>query len=200
MGNLQSYIELFGNNHNWLFIVAFILVLFGGEPMVLTLSFLASTKDIFELWELIVIGFSTALLAEIFWFLLARSPWAKLLDKKYIESKVVSDFHNYFGKIERNRPLRLLFLTKFISGMQIFVIIYLSRKGLNFVLFLKYCIIVNLFWTPVVTLVGWSGGKGFTFLYDLFQNLHLVLGIVFLVVVVLYIASRFFRKEIAKNL
>ena len=200
MEHLEPYLNVFLANPEYIGAIAFILILLGGEPVVLALSFIAATYNILSLPTIMLMGFSTALLAEIFWFLFARSPWINLFGTRYGESRILQDFHYYFGKLERNKPFRLLFFTRFISGLTIMVIIYLSRRKIPFLTFLRYCLLVNLFWTPVVVFIGWGGGKGFTFLFEIVNNIHYALFIIFLLAVILYLINHSFRKYLLKKL
>lgn len=157
--------------------VVFLSSLFGGEPVVLFLSSLSSAQGMVSIWLVGVIGYSTAIIGEMFWFLLARSPLAMIVTSKVCDSLVYKKYMYLMSKVERGKPLRLLFLTRVISGFTIVLIIYFSQTKMSLRTFLKYIMIINIFWTPLIVVAGWSIGKGFSLLLDIIEDVQWVMTI-----------------------
>ncbi len=195
MDSLAAYILSLGLSPLALFATSFGIVFFLGEPAVLSLAFLSAASAVLPLWQVMVIGYATSILGEGFWFLIARSPWADMIGKKHSESVTGSDFKRYIAKLERGNPLRLLFGVRFIAGLSIVVVVYLSRQGLSFKRFLLYCIIINAFWTPIFALIGYAAGEGYSLLLATFDDIRLAIEIGLCALIAAYVCYRVFGKK-----
>ncbi len=171
---------------------------FGGEPAVLALAFLSVQQFIHPL-TLGIVAFTTAICAESFWFLLGRSSFAKSITERMTRSSRAIDFYKKIDRIENGHWFKILFIAHIFSGTTIVYILRLSRK-ISYTRFIIYCALVNIIWTPTVILIGWSAGKGFSILLTIFEGIHTVISISFVLLISGYIVYRLFTKYIITNL
>lgn len=184
--------------HEHTIAVAFIASLFGGEPAVIALAFF-SAKGSIRLHEVIAIGFSTALIAEIFWFLLGRTKFTEILKNGIFKNIKPSEI--IFKKIKRPldaAPFRSFLSARFISGATIPIIIYFGKKGMSLKAFISYCLVVNIIWTPAVALIGFSSGKGFELAINTFEDAQTILNIIFILGVTVYLLHTSSKKSSSK--
>lgn len=179
-------------------VAGFVLAMFGGEPAVLVLGFLTA-QSIIPIPEVLLIGYSSALIAEIFWFWVARSSFANFLAKRFFSDDTHKGLLYYAEKVERGNPLRLFMIARFVSGLTLVVLFYLSRKGTPFKTFVYYCLIVNAVWTPLIVLFGWMSGKGFTLIMDTFESIKLALGVAVFFAVLLFFGYKTIGGYILKK-
>lgn len=189
-------VEVFHNHIGW---VAFLSVLFGGEPAMLILSFLSGQG---EFHPLLVgaVGFATALLAEVFWFFLGRETSFDFLRNGFFSSRFRNGFFQKIRGVLDRKPFRSLFLARFISGITIPCIVYFGRRRMPIGRFVSYCLVINLFWTPTIVLVGWSAGRGFTLILDTFKNLQIALDVLFVFFLAGYFIYSFGKHAIRKKI
>lgn len=190
--------------HGHELIATFFTALIGGEPAVLFLSFL-SAQGFSSVWIVLFFAYTTALLAEIFWFLLGRSKLGDVIENKFFSGKTQQEFITHIRKVEEGRSIRMLILARFISGFTILAILYFGRKKISLKRFIGYCMVVNLVWSPIVTLVGWSAGHGFKLLYETLLNIQLALTILAFSTIAIYLIYKliekyFLRKKVIENI
>ena len=180
-------------------LIAFLVCLFGGEPAVLFFAFLSAQGQISP-FMVIFIGLITALMGEIFWFLSARTRFFNFLNSRFFEGERESQLFLRIEKMIDKSPFRTFFLARFISGITILCIIYLSRKHLKLKTFFWYCVGVNFFWAPIVTLIGWSSGKGFALVLETFENIQIAMNVVFACILIGYLLHKFMTRRIRQSL
>lgn len=176
--------------------VLFLSFLFFGEPIVLSISLLASTTNLFSLSTLLIFAFVSALVAETFWFYVGRFESVR----KIFLTKNALKIEGLIIKFHINKPLVLLFTTRMFTGLTIAAIIYLGTKKISFRYFLLYSFIVNAFWTPVVVLIGYLTGHGYNYALTIFNNIHIAAGIVITTLLIIYLIFRRFYRGFSEGL
>ncbi len=183
--------------HEHILVIAFLVCLLGGEPAVLLFAFL-SAQGIISPFEVVAIGLVTALIGELFWFLFARTRFFNFLNSWFFEKEKENRLFSRIEKTIAKSPFKTFFLARFISGITILCIIYLSKKRLQLKTFVWYCLGVNFFWAPIVTLVGWSSGKGFTLVLETFKNIQVALNITAACIILGYFLHKFIGRRIVQ--
>ncbi len=179
--------------HEHILAAAFFICLFGGEPAVLVFSFLAGQGKMDPL-TVTFIGFTTAFLGEWFWFLTARTRLFNFVDRFLLPE----NHGHLFGRIQKtldNAPFKAFFLARFISGITIPCIVYFGRKRIDPGKFFLYCLIVNSFWAPIVTLIGWSAGLGFTLVLETFKSLQIAVNVTLFGILFVYLIYRHISRK-----
>lgn len=198
MNFIVEYLQTLTSEPLLLLLVAFILMLFVGEPVVLGVAFLTATTDLFPFLEILLIAFFTSVIGECFWFFLGQHTRFTHLSKTKSFSSLTQNAKTFTRKIGLGHPFRLLFYSRLISGLTIAVIMYVGEKGLPFKTFLRYIIITDLFWTTLVVTIGYLAGKGYGFLLTGFEELRLVVIIGLLVFLCVYLVYRHSTTILAK--
>lgn len=191
----QYFLDIFREH---ILIVAFFVCLFGGEPAVLFFAFLSAQGKL-NPFDVVIIGLMTALIGEIFWFVFSKTHTFNFLDSKFFEIGRGNWLFSRVKKVLDAAPFKMFFLARFISGITIPCIIYLGRKRLRLNTFFLYCLAINFFWAPIVTLIGWSSGKGFVLALETFKNIQIALNIVFGCLIVGYLIYRYISRRIIRT-
>ena len=144
---LVSILESLTTNPEVFFFLSFIFLLFAGEPIVLGFTFITTTLGMINVWWIFIFAFISAIIAEIFWFLLARNKLFTKYKLNKLFPTLTKDMVHITKKSGLASPFRLLFFSRFISGAAILVIIILSQKGMTLSRFISYSLLVNLFWS-----------------------------------------------------
>ncbi len=196
MNFLNEYLVTLIHEPTLLILVGFVFMLFLGEPAVLAISFILATIQSFSIVSIIACAYGSAIIGEVFWFLLARSS---LFDSLKMKSTLPIFSPAQEEKIQRfrfTRPLELMFWTRMFSGLTIFAIIYISRKGLSGKRFVLYSLLVNAFWTPLVVGIGYWAGKGHQQILATYTHIHYSLEIGLVVVLLIYILYSYVVRKL----
>ncbi len=188
---LEHLVVITGNTYLF-FSLTFLLLLFLGEPFVLGVAFFSTTHSIFSLPEILVLAYTSALIGELFWFSIARKPFFDFIASK----KTYQEVEKLTHLSRMNTPLRLLFFTRFITGLTIVAIVYLSKKGVSYPTFIKNVLLINLFWTPLVVGIGYSAGKGYTLALHIFEDAKFAITCTILLLIGIYLVYRFIGKKL----
>ena len=86
----------------------------------------------------------------------------------------------------RGQHFLALLITKFLYGTRIITIFYLAKERVSFWRFSWYNAIVTGIWAIVVCSIGWSAGKGVTWVEAVYNNLSIALALLALILAVLY--------------
>lgn len=196
MDLIETYLLTLSQEPLLFFSIAFIVMLFAGEPFVLVLSFLVARTNIAPIYYLILMVYLTAIVGELFWFYIAKvNIFNKIKKPKFISraSNELKDLN--FSKLRH--PLVMLALARVVTALTIVVIIYLSKKKLALKKFILYSMTVNVVWTTLIVGVGYSAGHGYTYALTVFQNTRIVALVSLVSFVLLYI---FYKKYIQQRI
>lgn len=176
------------------FTISFFALLFLGEPAILSIALLSSTQQFITPLSLIVLALITAVIAELFWFLLGRYTASFTLGNisRFTEGYVT--LRSLIKKLHVDKPMPLLFVTRPFTGLTIVAIIYLARTGLSTRKFALYSLLVNAFWTPIVVGIGVATGNGYARFLALFDGIYMKISITILFIIVIM----FMYKSISK--
>lgn len=168
LNNIIVYCIVFLKSH--VVVLSFLTALFSGEPAVLFLATASSSHGVLPIWVIWLIGYSSALIGEFFWFYLPRISLFSWVSNKCLKSEKYALFQKFMSRVENKKPLRLMFLTRLTPGFSIVLVLYFSLQKMKVKTFFKYIAIVNLFWTSIIVTSGWCIGKGFLLLETLIED------------------------------
>lgn len=187
---LVTILESLTANTELFFLLSFIFLLFAGEPIVLGFTFITTTLEMISVWNIFMFAFITAVLAELFWFFLARTKIFQKYKLGEIFPTLAKDMNYISHKSGIDSPLKLLFFSRFISGAAILVIIILSQKGIAVRKFFYYSIIVNLFWSTLIVTLGYYAALGYHEILMAFAGFAHVIEISLAVLLTIYLLYR----------
>ncbi len=173
--------------------------LIGGEFVIIALAFL-SAQGVVSLLLLVILSFLAVFFADAVWFLLGRTAVAqRVISHRHISPTVMIIFEAV-RRTSRGNHLMALVLAKLMPGTRILMIMYVSKSDLVFSKFVLYNAVAILLWLLVVITIGFISGAGFTYLAEIFKNLYVSAGFVFLVVIIsitihLWIKKQFIRSR-----
>jgi membrane protein DedA with SNARE-associated domain len=187
---LVAILESLTVNSEAFFFLSFIFLLFAGEPIVLGFTFITTTLGMISVWQIFIFAFVAAILAELFWFLLARTKLFKKYKLSSLFPTLAKDMNYLSHKSGLSSPLKLLFFSRFISGAAILVIIVLSQKDLPLRKFLFYSLLVNLFWSALIVTLGYYAALGYNEILKTFAGIANVIEISLAVLLTTYLIYR----------
>jgi membrane protein DedA with SNARE-associated domain len=152
MHTIQVLNHLVESNQALAYLILFLGLIFEGEIILISAGVLAHLGAFDFTTALIFIFagglFKTLIGYRIGEFLHKRYNHSKLFT--FLERKVLSVIPRF-----RERPFWSIFLSKFIMGMNYFVIIFSGYEKINFKKYLKAEIIATLIWAPLLLSVGY---------------------------------------------
>ena len=178
------------------FSIAFVALLFFGEPVILSIALLSATTPFITPEALIVLAITTAVVAECFWFFVSTSFFAKRALKKNAVAKGFHELQFLREKFNVRHPLALLFVTRPFTGLTVIAIILLGKEGVPWGRFVLYSTIVNVFWTPIVIGIGYATGKGYTWALTLFEGIHFGLGTILVLLVIVFFVYKYATQRL----
>lgn len=164
------------------------------------LIFLAalSAKRILHFWIVFVFGILGIIFIDAVWFWVGRSKLVNKLKKWKIfskESKIEQKIHKLGGK----HKFLSLFLSKFVYGTKIILIVYHSAKEMSFKKFTFYNTLAVLLWAVIMLPIGFFAGKGFVRILNLVHGIEKLFAIILIVIIIFYIVQKIVTKAIIKS-
>lgn len=174
---------------------------FGGEETILSLAYL-SGQGLMPVSIVFVACLVGTVASDSFWFYAARHKFVdQALKYKYF-SKGYSKAASIFYKSFKSNLLVKLLLIKFMYGLRIVTMFYLSREKMSFKEFSFYNTIVIFIWLIINVVVGWSAGRGFSkainILADTQKGLMLLIALIILINLFKWLFNKLFIKEMPK--
>lgn len=170
-----------------------------GNAFILAISALVA-RGSFDFWRILFLVFIGVSLSDVVWFYIARTKFIEKIHMKlkggskvYAKLKeTISRLHK--GTVKSN--FLILFLSKYIYGIETLVVFYFSRKGMKFWKFLLYDLPNTFIWVLTLVTAGWLAGRGYTRLLEAYDNFRLVLTLIIGIIIILYSVWRFASKRL----
>lgn len=172
------------------YFIGFFVMLFVGEPLVLVISFLSATAGILSLPYILIIAYTSAIIGELFWFLVGRSRLLSRFKNIQGASTISVDIKKMIQMSHLDTPIRLLFATRLFTGLTVAAVLYLGSSGLSTARFIRSILLVNIFWTPLMVGIGYGAGKGYTVVATLYEGIHFSTEIGLLILVLCYVVYK----------
>ena len=158
------------------------------------LIFLAilSGANVLPIWIIFVFGFLGIMTHDILFYFIGRSKLAYYIKKRFQIAKRHKKIELFIEKTGRKSIFLQLLFSKFIYGIRIAIVIYVSHKEPKFRKYLVYNSLAVLIWLIIMLPLGWLAGQGFTQLLHVAKGIEKFLAIFLFSLLILYI----FRKLI----
>ena len=181
-----DYILPFVNEHA--IIVSFLGGFITGETFIIALAFLSAT-GLIPLKYLLIFCTLGMYLSDFIPFTIGKFRVLRrfIKGKNIVRAKKIE---GKFLKYTHNSLFFAIFYTKFIYGASIPSLIYLGHKKVSYLKFAVYNFLVEIIFVPLVILIGWLGGQGFTLAMDIFKDLRISLFVLILFIVIIYFLRR----------
>lgn len=180
------------------YIVIFLGAAFGGEMIIIPLSFLAAQK-IFPLSSFLFISFFAVVFSDTFWFLLGRTRIAlKIINNRYAVSTISVVMQAIYKLSKGNNFIALIFI-KFLFGTRVIFLFYFSKTSMTVREFISYNFSAIFIWLAVIIPIGFFSGLGFTYVSDILGNIYAGLGFVFLVLFIAVMIQAWFKRVIERK-
>lgn len=196
----MSYLEIVNylkEFSNYTPIISFLGAIIWWDEVLIALSILAA-QGVFNIWYILIFFYLWILLSDFLWYLLWKSSFFDwFVNRKYI-SKLYFRWHKIISSISKKSSFKTLLITKFIYGIRIPTIMYLSKEGLKSWPFFTYTIITNLIWTPIVLLIWYYAWKWVSIATNFSDNLILFLTLIGVIIILFDLLMRFISFTIKK--
>ncbi len=183
---IEQILAFFGN---YTPLISFFGAIIGGEETLIFLSILAS-HGFLNLFYLFTFFYLGILVSDTIWYFVGKSRLFNWFVNKKIISRAYLHWDRLLNAATRRNDFQALFLTKFLYGLRLPTIMYLSRERLKIKHFFGYSLITNFIWVSAIMLIGWYAGKGISLTTSISNNIVLYL---ILVGIVLLMFTLFIR-------
>ncbi|MGK0209597.1 MAG: membrane protein DedA with SNARE-associated domain [Patescibacteria group bacterium] len=179
---VEGVVEVFLGGSPFLSVL---LALFFLEEIILFLAVLAGQGSL-SIVSLLLYGYIGVLVIDFVWFfigmhwlydVLRGHPYLK---KGYKKASVLVD------RLSHHNHYLVMFISKFIFGTRIFVMMFLGSERCGVLKFLWYNALANLIWLSFIVSIGFGVGKGIALFTSLYENFTITLLIAAVVMVGLY--------------
>ncbi|MBP9711963.1 MAG: hypothetical protein KBD55_02945 [Candidatus Pacebacteria bacterium] len=189
---------LIENHHAIQYLIIFVGAAFGGEVVMISLSFLAA-QGLFPFTPFVIVSFLGTYSSDILWFVLGRTDIADRFFSHRYTNGTVSMITEAVRRISRGSDFIALLLANFMLASRVILIMYVSKKKINFIKFLCYEAIAVSLWLVAVVGIGFVSGLGFTYLATTFENIYITIGFVLVVALILMFIQIWLERRITKN-
>ncbi len=180
------------------YFVLFFGPLIGGEFVIIALAFL-SAQGVVPLLLLAILSFLAVFFSDSAWFILGRTAVAKRIISHRHTSPAIAVIFEALRRASRGNHLVALVLAKLMPGTRILMIMYMSKSDLVFSKFALYNAVAIFLWLLVVIPIGFISGAGFTYLAEVFKNVYVSVGFVFLVVIIIIGIHLWIKKQFIRS-
>lgn len=169
-----------------------------GEELIIFLAFL-SGQGIISFWIVLVYGLLAIICVDSFLFFLGR--W-KMLHKIAINKTRYFKYNNFMEsikKITHNNVIVSLFLTKFVYGPRMLIIIYFGYQNMKYKKFFIKDTIALFLWAAIMVPLAWVAGLGLVESFSVVKNIERVVAIAIVFIVAIYFTARYLISETARK-
>lgn len=181
------------------YVIVFLAAAFGGELAMISMSFLVA-QGLFAVVPFLSISFIGTLSSDVLWFMLGKtSVINKLFSHKYT-SKTINTINEAVYKVSKGSDFIALLLANFMLASRIILIMYVSKRELNFFKFLYLEAVALVFWTLAVFSIGYVSGLGSIYLADILENIYAGIGFGLLILVIIVFIQLWIRKKFTEEI
>jgi membrane protein DedA with SNARE-associated domain len=195
MSFIEQAILLFANYPE---AISFIGAYIGGIETLLLLGMLAG-HGIISFSTAFIFSFIGYFIFELSVFFVARSKLMNRIKKwKWFEKKYIRIVHALKKSTVESDFLALV-LAKFLYGIAIIILIYLSRERLTTKKFLIYNIPITFCSTLFIMSIGWLAGRGIRNITTLFNDVRLALTLFVIFLIIAHFAQEWISEFVEKK-
>lgn len=193
MHTLQLFIELVQNHRYLGYAVLFFAMIFEGEVFLAATGMLVSLGA-FDPFDAFFFAFGGVLFGDILWYMLGRYLQTHHSHRKFVNESL-KKVHKVLPGLEKN-PAHVIFLSKFIYGLNHTTILILGYLKIKFGNFFKVQFFTSLLWTVLFLIIGYIfGATAISFSHSLRKFLIIVA----VLIAVLFLLERLLRKYVIKK-
>ncbi len=172
--------------------------LLGGEFVIISFAFL-SAQGVVSLLLLVVLSFIAVFFADAIWFFLGRTTVAqRIISHRHVSPTAVIIFEA-IRRASRGNHFIALVLAKLMPGTRILMIMYMSKSDIVFRKFVLYNAVAILIWLLVIISIGFISGAGFTYLAEIFKNVYISVGFVFVIIIIIIAIHLWIKKQFTRE-
>ena len=180
------------------YIIIFLGAAFGGEVVIIFLSFLAA-QNFFPFYSFLFISFIAVVFSDIFWFLLGRTKMViKVMDHRYANNTILI-ITQAVHKVSRGNNVVALVFVKFLVGIRVMLLFSFSKTNMTISDFVRYNFWAIFIWLAVIIPIGFLSGLGFTYISDILENIYVGIGFLALVLFIIMMIQAWFKRVIARQ-
>jgi membrane protein DedA with SNARE-associated domain len=170
----------------------------GGELVLFFLGFLIA-QSVLPIFPTVLISFFGAFLPNILWFFLGKT---KMMEKSASHKYTNATFlviTEAVQRVSRGSHLIALIIIKFLVGTPILLVIYTHKTLLSVRQFFYYQSVAMFLSVIVIMFIGYVGGRGFSYITEISQNLYTTLGFILFFVFIISISQVWFEKMFTRK-
>jgi len=190
--------ELILNHAAFQYLIIFLGAAFGGEPVVITLAFLAAQK-VFPLSSYLLVSFLGVVFSDSLYFFIGRTKLARWVIEHRYAAKTIAAIIEAINRLSHNRHMIAFILAKFVIGTRAVIIMYVSKTGLSFGYFLRHNLLAIVLWLSLINTIGYLSGLGFTYFSQILENVYAGIGFLLLVLLTLILAQRWLKRTFVQE-
>jgi membrane protein DedA with SNARE-associated domain len=181
MHSLQLFIQFVQEHRYWGYGFLYVGMFFEGELFLTAAGMLARLRA-FDFFDAFLFAFFGALTGDVLWYSAGKYLHVHHSHNKYL-TFIINRVKRLLPGIEKN-PFHVIFLSKFIYGLNHSTILVLGYLEIEFKQFIKIQFFTTLLWAIIFLVVGYVFGEAalaFTHRLDKF----FIIAIIFLVCIVI---------------
>jgi len=190
-------LELFGRHP---FLISFFGPFLFGEAAFIFLAFFIGMNKLNLLPTLIILGSLADVSNDLFWFYVPKSNFLrKMKFFKKILKKAEKTSKN-FKRLEQKNLFYVIMGSKFLIGTRLLTTISISLNKINTRKFIVASILSAFLWSILIIIIGWTTGRGFLWIQEMFKNTRIGISILVFSAVVLILIRKYIFHSSAKKL
>jgi membrane protein DedA with SNARE-associated domain len=178
---MQLFIHFVEAHRYWGYALLFVAMLFEGE-LILTATGMLASLHAFDLFDSFFFALAGVLTGDILWYFLGRYLQRRHSHNRYLMF-MIHRVKKLLPGIEKN-PFHVIFLSKFIYGLNHSTILVLGFLGIEFKHFMRIQFFTSLVWSVIFITLGFMFG-GAALAYTHSFNRFMLIAVGFLIAVVL---------------
>lgn len=180
------------------YLVAFFGPLIGGEPVFVLLAFMVGSLKAMPLMILFISGTLADILDDLFWFFVVRSKRFRKYDFVMRLIKKSQSANIKLKSFEEHELPFFIIGSKFLVGTRVFAIISISLNDIKAGWFITCSVFSAFLWSIVIVTMGWTAGKGFVLVKEIFHSTRIAISILFLIIVITLIIRRHLHHKASR--
>ncbi len=179
-------------------IISFLGGFLTGETVIISLAFLSAT-GVLPILYVLVFSMLGMYFSDFIPFTVGRHRWfVKFFWEKKVEHRG-KNIERILNRYTRHNLFLILLFTKFVYGASIPALLYLGSKKTPYARFCLANFLVEIIFVPVVCLVGWAAGKGFTIATNIFADIRIALFLLIALIVIFVLVRRWIDRRLTQE-
>ena len=171
-----------------------------GEAVFIFLAFFIGMNELNLLPMLIILGSLADVSNDIFWFYVPR--WNFLKRMRIFEKilKKVKIENRKLKKIEQKNLFYFIIGCKFLIGTRLLSTVSISLNKIKSRKFIIASLWSAFFWSIIVVFIGWTAGRGFLFVQEMFNDARVGASMIVVFVIFIVVIRKYLHNHSLKRL